>query len=72
MTRHLQAHERRVLEEHEQISNKLQKLDTFINRSTSFKSLQEVEQGLLKDQYEAMIAYRNILDKRIALFQDPT
>lgn len=62
------VHEVRVIEERDELNNKLEKLETFIQKSAAFKVLQDAEQELLQDQYDAMIVYRNILDKRIAIF----
>ena len=64
------VHELRVIEERDELNNKILKLGTFIQRSTAFQVLQEAEQELLVEQQDAMIVYRNVLDRRIALFQE--
>ena len=56
----------RMEEENEELSNKLVKLDKFIQSSPKFENLSSVEQELMKAQYHAMTAYSYILDLRIS------
>lgn len=65
------SYQERVRLEREELDGNVCKLAAFINLSPVFQSLQEAEQEAQREQLEAMYAYRNSLDKRIALFVDP-
>lgn len=57
----------RLAEEREDLLNKLEKLTMFINTDKIFKKLSEEKGSLLKLQFESMLSYLNILDKRLDL-----
>lgn len=69
----LQPHQLRVLEEFEQLADRLQKLDAFITKTpdheppppNSFRTLWPGEQMRLMRQKDAMVAYASILAERI-------
>ena len=59
---------KRVISEREDLDNKLVKLKRFIGNDI-FKRLTNEEQSLLKEQYETMLKYLTILDKRINYYR---
>lgn len=63
----MQPHEQRVIDEREELADKLGKLSTFAAGET-FAGLPEVDQVLLAGQRDVMSAYLKILDRRIARF----
>lgn len=63
----IQPHQQRVIDEHAELDAKRKKLGEFFS-TTVFKGLPEVEQGLLRAQFNAMNRYAAILSARIALF----
>lgn len=65
----LQPHQQRVVEEHRELNEKIDKLGEFIvNKPGVFLQLPWEEQDLLHRQYAAMQAYSDILVERIAGF----
>jgi hypothetical protein len=64
----MQPYQERVVIEHKELSNKIDKLIVFID-SEYFKSLDLIDQSLLKQQLDVMIQYRSILLKRMNRFQ---
>lgn len=56
----------RLIAEHMELSDKLQKLESFITSET-FSTINEQNQDLLIEQCEAMHWYSEILENRIAL-----
>lgn len=65
----LQPHQQRVVEEHRELNEKIDKLGEFIvNKPGVFLQLPWEEQDLLHNQYRAMQAYSDILVERIAGF----
>ncbi|AUM58564.1 hypothetical protein KNT81_gp207 [Proteus phage phiP4-3] len=63
----MQPHQQRVIDEKNELSDKIYKLSSF--RTTDmFNSLSEKEQALLTVQLNTMIEYENILEERIQLF----
>lgn len=64
----MEAHQQRVVDEHEELDAKLEKLHVFIEDSSIFKSLDKMDQRLLVDQRAAMTVYRDILRRRIERF----
>lgn len=60
-------HQARVLEEAAQLDAKVVKLGEFFSGEI-FKRLPELEQSLLREQYNAMRRYAAVLAARIALF----
>ena len=63
-------HQQRVLHERAELHYRLNKLDTFI-QSDNFTALSGQERGALLDQRTHMSRYRDSLDRRIALFENP-
>ena len=64
----MQAFQLRVLEERDQLSDRLYKLTDYI-KGNHFLTLDLENQSLLVKQSTAMTAYLNALDQRIALFK---
>ncbi|EPG8921241.1 crAss001_48 related protein [Klebsiella pneumoniae] len=59
----------RVLEELTQLSEKLEKLNNFINGDSSiFNGLDPEEQKRLRDQSNFMTEYQTVLAQRVAAF----
>ena len=67
---HMLPHQERVVTERAELSEKINKLLTFLTTDT-FKSLPEREQYLLNRQVSHMGFYLDTLDERIALFNQP-
>ncbi len=65
----LQPHEQRVVTEHKELADKVEKLGSLI-RGDVFYSLSSTEQGRLKRQYGYMQAYLGVLSERIDCFQN--
>lgn len=57
----------RMVYEQQDLAEKLTKLRNFINNTTTYAKLDEVKQGLLVIQLEAMQTYYNTLGLRLAL-----
>lgn len=64
----LELHQQRVVNERAELDEKINKLNSFIEEGTIFPTLSELEQGLLKDQLDAMQVYSDLLTKRINNF----
>lgn len=64
----MEAHQQRVVDEHDQLDEKLEKLHVFIEDAPLFKTLSKFDQRLLIDQRHAMTVYRDILRARMARF----
>ena len=60
-------HIQRLLEERNDLLDRLEKLTIFINTNNVFKSLPDDEKILLRLQFEHMRAYCNVLDTRLKL-----
>ena len=60
-------HQQRVLDEHRDLAEKLQRLDLFLDTKT-FNELEITDQQLLELQLYVMSDYLNILKKRIDRF----
>ena len=58
----------RVVYERDELSEKVDKLRTFVN-SSAFLSVPDEEQYRLTHQYLAMASYLDILNERIAAFE---
>lgn len=54
----------RMIEEETELTVKCNKLSDFIDSST-FKSIPDIEQADLREQFEYMLDYRNVLLRRI-------
>lgn len=66
----MQPYQERVVVEHQELCEKIDKLTQFVTSSDMFKSLDETDRTLLWHQLELMILYRNTLIKRINRFKD--
>jgi len=64
----MEPHERRVLEELNQLTDKREKLATFIGTSPTFKKLPTDEQSRLNRQFDIMVQYEGVLQERIDHF----
>jgi hypothetical protein len=60
--------QKRVIEEKEELDNKIAKLKSFINESPVFVEMAEKQQKLLCQQYCHMEDYSDVLGERIADF----
>lgn len=60
-------HVQRMIDEQKDLSEKVGKLEVFILSNPAFKSLDERRQRLMRQQYDAMNLYRQILAERIDL-----
>ena len=58
----------RVVNEQNDLFEKIDKLDLFIDNKSNFEKLNEVNRQLLLAQKSAMLAYGKILEVRISLF----
>lgn len=63
----MQDWQKRVLEEHAELSDKVIKLSDFIN-SDAFDAVDAENQDLLRQQRAAMVSYMTILSKRVSMF----
>lgn len=61
-------HKQRVVEEKEQLEDRLTKLTSFISTSHLFPALPKAEQKRLLRQLKVMQEYSEILSERIAAF----
>lgn len=68
MSRELLPHEQRVVQERDELREKLDKLTQFFNSET-FRALSEVEKHFMFKQHTAMVEYCTALDLRIGLFE---
>ena len=57
----------RLVNEHSELSEKIEKLSKFIQDSDTFKTLNETNQSLLERQLNVMLDYQQILIERIKL-----
>lgn len=64
----IEQHQERVIKEHNELDEKIEKLHVFIEDSDVFKNLSTIDQRLLINQRCMMIIYRDILRQRISLF----
>ena len=66
----MQPHEELVVQERDELADKLVKLSTFILKSDTFRALSDDDKQLLRLQRDTMLEYHEILEDRIAGF-DP-
>lgn len=66
----MQPHQQRIVDEKKDLSEKLDKLKTFIETSAVFKGLPQDEQGRLNRQFDVMAEYSSILGQRIEAFPE--
>lgn len=64
----MQPHQQRVVEEKNELDEKLSKLSAFIDNSELFFKLSEEDQDLLGRQEDIMKKYSQVLRERIQLF----
>lgn len=64
----MQPHQRRVVEEKNDLDTRAKKLSDFIGLNPAFDEIDSAEQERLKEQCEIMWQYSEILGKRIAAF----
>ena len=65
----MQPHQQRVVDEKIELDIKLDALNTFIDNNPMFSKVSQEEQGYLRAQAYAMLAYSDILADRITLFK---
>jgi len=61
-------HQQRVVEEKQELDNKIAKLNLFIGEGSVFPTLDAAEQERMKVQLDLMFQYSEVLGKRIAAF----
>lgn len=59
----------RLVTEHSELSEKIEKLSNFLE-SERFSDIDKEQQELLKQQYQVMLEYQQILIQRIKLLQE--
>ena len=64
----LPPHQQRVIDERDELNEKLLKLQDFISSSSVFENLADEEKSRLLSQCKAMVEYWSILDERISNF----
>ena len=65
----MQPHEQRVIDERNDLREKISRLSAFSTTSDIYKTLSKEEKGLLVRQYKAMVEYDNVLSDRIVRFR---
>jgi hypothetical protein len=65
----MQAYQERVIEERNDLVEKVNKLTEFLDNSEAVSTLLPGEEGRLKTQLAVMQAYVEVLDSRIEFFQ---
>lgn len=68
MTKEIQPHQQRVVDEQTELEVKLKGLREFIRNNPVFDTLPSEDKTLMKTQMDLMSAYSNILGLRIARF----
>jgi len=66
----MEAHQLRVVQEKEDLDDKINKLTTFTTQSDIFKTLDSDEKVLLNLQLLVMTQYSDILGRRIQAFSE--
>lgn len=64
----MKPHEERVVKEYEELEDKIQKLETFLDKPMP-EDMDQAQYGLLQVQLKAMETYSQILVQRIRLFK---
>jgi hypothetical protein len=64
----LQPHQQRVVDEKIELTDKVEKLHTFIHENPIFGKLEKGDQDLLVKQHQVMYDYSKILSARIDRF----
>lgn len=65
---HMEAHERRVVDELKELTAKREKLALFIGGNDVFGKLPTDEQSRLRRQFDLMVQYEGVLQERIDHF----
>jgi uncharacterized protein YdcH (DUF465 family) len=65
----MKAYQKRVVEEKNQLDDKIAKLTNFINTSEDYMELSSIEQERLREQLTVMQRYAEILSERIKYFK---
>lgn len=63
----MSSHIERMIQEREELSEKINKLEDFILNNPVFTSLPECKIVLLQKQFELMVSYEEVLTERISL-----
>lgn len=66
--RELAPHQQRVIQERDELNEKITNLTVFIEDSPIFRALPDIDRGHLIGQKSAMLLYKEYLDRRIARF----
>ena len=69
LSKPVQPHQQRVVQERLELKDRLDKLLAFIDSNPTFKTLDAAEQGRLTRQNNAMVEYLHCLEERIAAWQ---
>ncbi len=64
----MQPHQQRVIDEKDELQERIIKLDAFLRNSGAYPNLSEMDKHLLSIQLSTMQAYHAILLARISLF----
>lgn len=65
----MREHQKRVVEEKEELDAKIEKLKTFITTNGTYLKLPIEDQFLLSDQFWYMSLYSDVLSRRIERFE---
>lgn len=65
---HLASFKQRVIDEHNELAERIAKLETFLAAQRVNPTIQPEDLGLLREQHHWMVAYRDTLSRRIARF----
>jgi hypothetical protein len=65
----MEAYQQRVVEERDQLSKRVEKLETFIGGAPRFRACLMDEQARLRVQLAHMHAYLGVLNERILLWR---
>ena len=65
----MEPHQERVIAESNELRDRLMKLSIFISQSSTFQTLNYIDQNLLRQQRDIMSDYLDILGERIARFR---
>ncbi len=66
----LEPHQERVVDEKDELDDRLRKLKAFIDTNPQFNDLPEIDKELMRAQLLNMGAYASVLEQRIQIFHD--
>jgi hypothetical protein len=66
----LAPHQQRVVQERDELNEKIVKLSAFVYDSPIYRALPQIDRDHLVGQKAAMVLYKDYLDRRIARFND--